>query len=192
MDPSVVNPKDETGDEESEEKAESDIDQATLEVTEDDLSGESGDIFDGLDDADSTTSQESFESGESGEEEDEGQTIAGDIGAQSEGVETAINEGAARLGVVGLTDEDFDDLDLNKDGLEDELCETFEAFRLGYFGSRALDEYILSPEDDDISPAWGLLGSVMMAGALTIWMRPDGDERVSSWRESIESLMEGE
>jgi len=94
-------------------------------------------------------------------------------------MEGAINDGAARLAVLGLDD---------VDGLESEFQDVFEAFRLGYFGSAFFEEYILVGDDDDLNPAWGLLGSSACCLAVVLWMRPDGEDQILRFREAVSRL----
>ena len=82
----------------------------------------------------------------------------------------SINNGFARLSVIGLSDEYK-----GEDNLEGELVETFESFRLGYYGEKVFEEYI-SADGDEISPIWGLLGAAAICGAVVLMKRPDSDE----------------
>lgn len=172
----------------------SDVDEAELELTDDDL-GSGNDLFDGVDD--STPSSGLTGDDDAGGEADTADGDAGDgevadgLSGNSESMEAAINDGAARMACIGLTDDDFQDSDLTKSGLEAEFRETFQAFRLGYYGSRAVDEYVLAPDDDEVSPAWGLAGSMLMAVAMAVWLRPDGAERVQDAREAVEGVING-
>ena len=133
---------------------------AQIEFEDEDFGG--GDLFSDIEDA------ERIGDGSADEEFAEPRSVGS--------LETAINEGAARLAVVGL--EDADDL-------ESEFQEIFEAFRLGYYGSEVAEEYVLGPEHDQIDPVWGLLGSVLICAAVTLWLRPDGDEQVERITEVV-------
>lgn len=173
-----------------------DVDEATVDLDGDDLMGGGGDIFDGVEGAERNGGGESDSSSDDGDEGDDGGAadeagfggIADGLEGNAAELEEAINEGAARLGVVGLTDDDFEDSDLTRDDLETELRETFQAFRLGYFGSRSVETYVLEPADGDVSPAWGLAGSMLMAAAMCVWLRPDGDEAIDRVREAISGI----
>lgn len=168
------------------EETEGDVAEAQVQLTEDDLTNDDG-LFDGVEE--SETAQETGEEPEAeSEEDDEANEIADGLEGNAAAMEEAINEGAARLAVVGLTDEDFEDSNLDKESLETEFQETFSAFRLGFFGSQAIDEYVLSPADDEVDPVWGLAGAVLMAGAMSVWMRPDGDEKLGELREKLSDL----
>jgi hypothetical protein len=155
------------------------VSEAEVELTEDDLGG---DLFDGL---------ETAEASDEGEEKQAPDPVADGLRGNAAAMEDAINEGAARLSVVGLTENDFEDSDLDKEGLEAEFQETFQAFRLGYFGSRAVEEYFLEPADHEVVPIWGLLGSALIGGAMVIWLRPDGDQAVTGAREAISNMTGG-
>jgi hypothetical protein len=174
-------------DQESEESAESekeavdDIEDIQIEPTGDELGG---DLFDSVDEADESGGDDAdSESGDG--EESMGPATVGDSALGD-----TINDGAARLAVVGLSEGDFDG-DGSPDALEDELREVFEAFRLGHFGSQAAEKHILSPGDSEIDPVWGLLGSLLLAGAITLMMRPDGSEKMGEFRETVENLTGG-
>jgi hypothetical protein len=94
--------------------------------------------------------------------------------------EEPIIEGFARMAVIGLDDDE-------KDELESEFVDVFEAFQLGHYGDQVLHEYVLVG-DDDINPLYGLAGSMLMCTVLTVYMRPDGDEIVSNVRDRMAEL----
>lgn len=130
--------------------------------------GGSGDnIFDGTDEADSDSSDSAAETRASG--------LAADI-----------NRGAARLSVIGLDDEWQTDggESKKKDDLKDEFQETFEAFRLGHYGSVVVEEYLLI-ERDDIHPVWGLVGAMLICAAVVVYRRPDGDQLVDTGKQKL-------
>lgn len=96
-----------------------------------------------------------------------------------ESLEEDIVEGAARLAVVGMDDGD------EKDKLNKEFEEVFEAARLGYYGSEFMQEYIFVDEQDDIDPLWGMVASLTLCSFIVLWRRPDGDELVGSAKEQL-------
>lgn len=150
-----------------------------VELTEDDFGG---DLFTGVEDAEDDEESESS-SMPPGSKADEALGLTDD----HSNIEAAINEGAARLAVVGLGNDhklDNDEDVTDSDCLEAEFHDVFSAFRLGYFGAGFLDEYIFT-ENDDIDPAWGLLGAMLCAAAFTVWMRPDGDEIVLDAKDAL-------
>lgn len=98
--------------------------------------------------------------------------------------EEPIVEGFARLAVVGLDDQEQDEL-------EDEFVDVFEAFQLGHYGDRVLHEYVLVG-DDDVNPIYGLAGSMLLCTVLTIYMRPDGDEIVTDAKARLMELQGGD
>jgi hypothetical protein len=178
------------------------VEEVELELSEEDLGG---DLFDGVENAqDADTDASNDAAGGQGVQaaadddevegdvdgEDEEDPVADGLEGNAEQMENAINDGAARLAVVGLQDDDLDD-DMKTGDLEAEFVETFEAFRLGYYGSRVVDEYLLAPDEDEVNPAWGLAGSALMALAIAVWLRPDGADKVRAARESIEGLADG-
>lgn len=143
--------------------------------------GDGGGFFAGEDTLDGESSQVR-------ESDEASERAAGDIEEMMEGVEEAeqhsfeepIVEGFARLAVVGLEDHEQDDL-------EDEFVDVFEAFQLGHYGDRVLHEYVLVG-DDDVNPIYGLMGSMLLCTALTLYMRPDGDQIVTDARERLLEL----
>lgn len=173
------------------EQADGDVDEVTVDLEEDDFGG---DLFDSVDDVDDAgdSAQSSASSSSDGDSDGDAPLDGVDEleGANAE-MEAALNEGAARMGVIGLTEEDFEDSNLSKDELREEFEQTFEAFRFGHFGSQMVEEYILKPADGEVSPVWGFVGAAMMAGAMMIWMRPDGDEKVEAAREAIGNIAGG-
>jgi len=111
----------------------------------------------------------------------QGMDALGDAGHLDE----AINEGFARLAVVGLEDGS------EKDSLEMEFCEVFEMFRLGHFGKQAVNEYILTDPDEEVDPLWAFAVSLTLSTALVVYMRPDRDEIVDSARDSLSRFTGG-
>lgn len=171
------------------------VNEASVELEEDDF-GADNDLFDGVEDSDKQTTDESGDSStesDSADAEGEGDGLdgIGGLDGNAAALEDAINEGAARLSVVGLTDEDFEDSGMTRDDLETEFSETFAAFRLGYFGSQTIDKYVLQPADGDVNPAWGMAGAVLMATAMVVWMRPDGDDQMAAVRDAVEGIVGG-
>lgn len=164
-----------------------DPDVAEVDLTEDDLdAGE--DLFSGDEEADGGSSGSDPE----GDDGDDGSESAEDAAEDlfefdedsKEGqMADAINEGAARLAVSGLEGDE-------KDDLEDEFAEVFGSFRLGYFGAEAAEEYVFSG-DDDVDPLWGLLGTMIICAAFSLYMRPDGDEQVQRMKDAIGNMTDG-
>jgi len=107
-------------------------------------------------------------------------------------MEEAINEGAAEAALFGLTSEDWEGADLTRNQAQDQLVGIFQAFRLGYFGSQVVEEYIMEPADGDVSPAWGLLGSALIAAAFALYVRPDGGEVAEQVRDQVAAIAGGE
>jgi len=164
-----------TGDESSDD-GDDEVETVEIEPSEEEL--DSG-LFDGVDDADEQSGAESPQSDGSGEttETTTGPSVGGDALAD------VINEGAARLAVVGLSEEDFEEGSPGE--LEEELCEVFGAFRLGYFGQEAVEKHVLAPSEGEIEPVWGLLGSAALAAAVALSMRPDGSEQLGEMAETL-------
>lgn len=139
------------------------------------VSAQTGGLFSGEDDF----ADDDFDFGDG-----PGGTMPGMEGDESDApdapFEDSINAGFARLAVVGLEDDE-------KDDLQDEFEDVFEAFRLGHYGSEVMQEYVVGQEDD-IDPAWGLFGSLVLCTALVIYQRPDGDEIIEGAQAKISNF----
>lgn len=158
---------------ESTEEDEADPEVVEIEPEDDDYTTGNGlfdDIEDSSDDGDSSAEREGM-----------GDDPLDSLDSRGEALEDAINDGMARLAVVGLEDDEGD-------GLEDEFTEVFEAFRLGFFGTEFAQEYVFVQGDDSIDPAWGLLGSMVCCLAVVLWMRPDGDEQLGKARSAVRGI----
>lgn len=138
---------------------------AEAEIGNDELTGDNG-LFDDVEDADDDDGG------------DEGDPL-GELEEQAGGLSSTINEGAARMAVVGLDD---------ADDLEDEMADVFRAFQLGHFGGRFLDEYVMADGAEEIHPAWGLFGSALCCAAVALWMRPDSEEQVEKLSSVISNI----
>jgi hypothetical protein len=155
-----------------------------------------GDLFTGApdegDDGGRSTAGMGGGSAVPGSDDGDGASAGGDDGGESadgmaDSIGESVNDGAARLAVVGLSADDFDD-DREPADLEAEFSEVFEAFSLGAYASRCLDEYVLADDEEEVDPAWGLFGSALMAASLVIYLRPDGSEQVAELRDQIGDL----
>lgn len=137
-------------------------------VETDDTGDVGDDVFDGLDDGDD--SDDSSSSSSSGSA----------TGSRKHGLAADINAGFSRAAVIGLDDtwETPDGGEKTKEGLRQEFEETFEMFRLGHYGSICAQEYLQM--DEDIHPAWGLLGAALICSAVIVYKRPDGDDLLES------------
>jgi hypothetical protein len=112
---------------------------------------------------------------------------AEDDSIESGAIEENLNSGAARLAVTGLQEEfEINGQTQTKDDLQEEFEEVFEAFRLGHYGSEVAQEYILV-DDEQVDPIWGFAASSLLCVAMVMWMRPDGDEMVSSIKRRMNS-----
>lgn len=160
----------------------------------DDVDEEIADPFDGEEDvevdlADTNVGSESIADTDDADEVDTDEGMDGDMAAKMEEGMAAlseegqlpeiINEGFARLAVVGL------EAGEEKDSLETEFNEVFESFRLGYFGSEAMEEYVLTGPEEEVDPLWAFTVSLALCSAVTVYMRPDGDEIVASAKDSL-------
>lgn len=185
----VEEPDDEPVDDSSDQSS-GDVEEQTLTLDDEDLGGDS--LFDGVDDVEDdqpATSEQGQD--EADDQDDEETAIADGLEGNAAAMEGAINEGMAQLGVFGLSDDDFEESGRSKGDLREEFEETFEAFRVGYFGSQVVEKYILDPADGEVSPAWGLAGSMLIASAMILWMRPDGDEKVERLQDTLSNISGG-
>lgn len=169
-----------------------DVEEVSVDLEDDDLTGGdfSGDstgqdesdnpLFDGVE---GRPEQDGDDDEQPDEQDGDGDEGTDSLEGNSEKMAESINRGCARLAVVGLQDADMEDSKYSKEGLQDEFEETFAAFRLGYFGSEVANDYLLAPADGEVDPAWGLLGSLLIATALVIFLRPDGAEGVEKVKE---------
>ena len=149
----------------------------TVEITGDDLGG--SELFDGTEDY---GEDESGGAGDPFGEEGDGASPFGEADdGPPEALVEAINEGAARAGVVGLEDGD------EKEDLEEEFTEVFETFKLGHFGALTFEEHI-KQTDDDIDPVWGLVGAMLICAAVVVYKRPDGDDMIHNAKDSLGNL----
>jgi hypothetical protein len=153
---------------------ETEPDVAEVELHEDDFDGGGG-LFDDVEDADNDPDTD---------DDGDGDDPLDALDDRGEALEGAINEGFARLGVAGLPDDEQDDL-------EGEFTEIFEAFRLGYFGSRVVEEYVFVDDGQEVDPAWGFAGSAFCALAIILWMRPDGDEQMGRITDAVGNIAGG-
>lgn len=162
-------------------------DVAEVELTEDDLDAGEG-LFSGDEEADTGSSSSDPEGEDEEDGSESGEDAADDLfefdeDSKSGQMADAINEGAARLAVSGLDGDE-------KDDLEDEFAEVFGSFRLGYFGAEAAEEYVFSGEED-VDPLWGLLGTMILCAGFSLWMRPDGDEKIERMKDAIGNMADG-
>lgn len=99
-----------------------------------------------------------------------------------------INEGFARLAVIGLQDEFVVNGDTKtKEGLQTEFEEVFETFKLGDFGAEAAEEY-LDIGGGDIDPIWGFTASLAISAVLVVQMRPDSDDIAASVKQTLGNI----
>lgn len=158
---------------------------AEADLSEDDFADGDG-LFSGVEDADESDGDDADSSSDGDDSDDQDDDVLDGLDARGEALEESINEGVARLAVVNIEDDD------EQDALETEFAETFEAFRFGYFGAAAVEEYVLVDEDDEIDPLWGFLGAAMMCSAMVVWMRPDGEELVEKTKETVGNIIGGD
>lgn len=142
---------------------EPDVDEVELE--DEDLGGD--DIFAGLEDADEGSGKSSSKTA--------------DEGPELSSMATRVNEGAAKMATAGLED---------AEKLQEDLEGAFELFQLGYFAEETAREYIMTGEDE-IDPAWGLLGSSFCCLAIVLAFRPDGSEKVAGFRRAVRNIGRG-
>ena len=121
---------------------------------------------------------------------DEGESESNDTPDPAEtkttGLAQDINNGVARLSVVGLEDEWMapDGTEKSKSDLEDEFREVFETARLGHYGEKVIDEYLMV-DAEDIHPVWGLCGALLICAAVVVYRRPDGDQLIENTKNKL-------
>jgi hypothetical protein len=121
---------------------------------------------------------------------DEGESESDDTPDPAEtktsGLAQDINNGVARLSVVGLEDEWMapDGSEKSKSDLEDEFREVFETARLGHYGEKVIDEYLMV-DAEDIHPVWGLCGALLICAAVVVYRRPDGDQLIENTKNKL-------
>lgn len=143
---------------------------AEVELSDEDFVDD--ELFSGVED----TSEEN-ETGDADDPDDAG--FDSEIPAGS--LQETINDGASRLAVVGL------DEGSEKDDLQNEMCDVFEAFRLGTYGSQFADEYLFVDEEE-VDPAWALLGSAIACAGVALMMRPDSAEQAEKMKSAVSGL----
>jgi hypothetical protein len=152
------------------------VDVAEATVDEDDLDGG---LFSGTEDAEDDAEDEDTDPEFTDYADAVGEGPSGGPSGHpgTEAIETAINEGAARLAVVGLDDTEQGEL-------QAEMEDVFGAFRLGHFGANAAEQHVFS-EGENIDPVWGFLGASLVCGAFALHMRPDGEEQLANIRGAL-------
>jgi len=143
---------------ESDEK--DDIDEEFVE-----LDSETADLFDGVDSPSQSIDDEELD------EALENDVVTGALEGESNAFGNAYVEGMAKLTLIGLDQNE-------KRGLEDDLIDTFETFRVDYFASRVWEEKIMAEHDTDVNPVWGLVATTVLCIAYGVYMRPDSEEQV--------------
>lgn len=140
-----------------------------FEVGEVDLGVEGGDDiiagFDGIEDDE--PEEEPIESSSGG---------GGGVGDTST-IQEAIEEGMAEVAVVGLRGRE-------RDRVRSEMEAVASKFKLGYFGEQVAQKY-LKRDLDDIPPEYGLAAAMLAFAAVTLYKRPDGEQKV---REAVDAL----
>ncbi|MDZ7689251.1 MAG: hypothetical protein U5J64_11190 [Halobacteriales archaeon] len=167
----------EIDDEDEEESVQEDVE--TADVEEEDIKSESGKFgFDEKEDAETAEDEDDEESEDSPlgglDDLDEGGEIAANI-----------NAGVASLGVIGIEDDDM------QEDLREDFFKAARDFRLGYYGEQCAEEYVLSEDDGDVSPVWGLVVSVAICGTIFVLRRPDTEEIQKKAREQVEKIGSG-
>lgn len=146
---------------------------AEVELSDEDFADD--DLFSGIEES-SDEDEKSENDGDGGSRD----TVF-DPETPGESLQETINDGASRLAVVGLDDND------EKDDLQGEMRDVFEAFRLGTYGSLFAEEYLFVDENE-VDPAWALLGSAIACAGVALLMRPDSGEQVAKMQSAINGL----
>lgn len=151
-----------------------------VDLTEDDYAEDAAsELFDGEESAGDT------DDGDEGDDGDDSQSGLADLDGAAGQLEEAFNEGAAELATVQLPE------DADRDDLRGEFVGVFQAFRLGHFASKAVDEYVLVSDGEEVDPLWGFFGAMLLCTAFVIWMRPDGGEKVEALKDAVSNIASG-
>jgi len=145
----------------------------TIEIEDDeDVMAENGDsLFVG---------EETAEDSGSGSGDSGGDPAGEAAGLGSSDLEQAIVDGAARLAVVGLEEDE-------KEGLEEEFAGVFSTFRLGDYGAQCVTRYVLAG-DGEVHPVMGLAGTSFACLAFALYMRPDSDEQLERLQNAVDGI----
>lgn len=104
---------------------------------------------------------------------------------------TTLNEGAAKLAVLGLPEEfEHHGETKTKQDLQDEFEEVFETFKLGEFGAEVAEEYLFV-EDDGVDPLVAFTCSLALCTVIVAMSRPDSDEIVSKAKSRFDGMAGG-
>lgn len=165
---------------------------AEVELSEDDVDADGADeLFTSTEDKtdDTAESDESGDESESSDDESGGPDLLGDgLDGRAGRLEERVNESMARMAVVGLDDEYKMEDDDDTDCLEAEFRDVFDLAGVGYHSAEFVDEYILTGDQEQVDPAFGLLGSVLACAALVVYLRPDGDEKLADAKDAISNI----
>jgi len=168
------------GESEDESEAPSDggMDEAAFTVGEADLGVDSDDDivsgFDGVEDDE-----------EEGEESSESTSSGGSSGGSTDiNIESTIEDGLAEAAAVGLEGDE-------RDNVRREMKAVASKFKVGYFGSQVATKY-LKRDIEDIPAEYGLAASLIAFGAIAIYKRPDGEERIRKGVQKVRDSFGGD
>lgn len=152
----------------------------SMEIGTADLGLDDGnDIIEGFDGVEDEEDEET-ESGQS----DSTSSGGGGRGSGDPTIQGAITDGLAEAAAVGLEGSE-------RERVRSEMHAVAEKFKVGYFGEQCAQKY-LKRDIEDIPPEYGLAAALIAFGAIAIYKRPDGEERVrqavndlrARWREA--------
>lgn len=166
---------------------ESDVDggeqpEFSMDEPEDDF--EVGEVDLGTDDDEIVAGFDGVEEDKGGEEEEEESKSVGSGSGGAPDVEEAIENGLAEMSVVGLRGQ-------QRRVMRSEMQAIASKFKIGYFG-REVGEKYLQRDLDDIPPEYGLAAALIAFAAITIYKRPDGEEKIQEAIQTIRSQFSGE
>lgn len=175
------------------------------ELAEDD--GDDGDVvggFDGTEDAEGGSEMEvgtvdlgigdddgivaGFDGVE--DEEDDSEESSSSSGGGSTGgggdiaISAAIENGLAEVACVGLEGR-------QRERVRGEMKAVASQFKVGYFGEKCVHKY-LETDLENIPPEYGLAAALIAFGAIAIYKRPDGEEKVQRAVRTIRDRLSGD
>lgn len=105
-------------------------------------------------------------------DESESESSSGGTGGGSGDptIESAIENGLSEVACIGLDGGE-------RDRVYGEMNAIAERFKIGYFGEQCVQKY-LKRDIENIPPEYGLVAALIAFGAIAIYKRPDGEERV--------------
>lgn len=99
-------------------------------------------------------------------------------------IEDAIESGLAEVAAVGLEGQE-------RNEVHSEMRAIAGKFKIGYFGNRCVQKY-LKRDIEDIPPEYGLVAALIAFGAIAVYKRPDGEERIQQAVSIVKEKVSGD